>query len=145
MRTSDSLIVSPTAINLINSIVESSLRTMNNLLERLHASFFFFILTAPDRFMKIGSYIPSVILISAAMMFQGLRCWVNAKWSPARLLKEKADNSHKNVSSTQIRPVLPALVIMFLTHLLGTAVFFAIRSPWFLNDQKVEPHDEFLF
>lgn len=145
MRTSDSLVVSPTVINLINSIVESSLRTMNNLLERLHASFFFFILTAPDRFMKIGSYIPSVILISIAMMFQGLRCWVDAKWSSARPLKEKANDSHKNVSLTQIRPVLPALVIMLLTHLLGTAVFFAIRSPWFLNDQKVEPHDEFSF
>jgi len=127
---------------MIDSIVESSLRTMNNLLERLHASFFFFILTAPDRFMKIGSYIPSVILVSVAMMFQGLRCWVNARRCPARPFKEKADHSHKNVSSTRIRPVLPALVIMLLTHLLGVIVFFAIRSSWFLNDQKVKTHNE---
>lgn len=123
---------------MIDRIVESSLRTMNNLLERLHASFFFFILTTPDRFMKIGSYLPSAVLISVAMMFQGLRCWVDAGWRPDHPLENKSDHSPKTpIWSKRSRPVLHVLAMMLMTHLLGVALFLIIRSSWFLDGQKV--------
>ena len=61
-------------------IIESTMRTMNNLLERLHASFFFYILTTSSTFLKIGHYLPSAILISVSMMFGGLRQWTDAGW-----------------------------------------------------------------
>ncbi|KAJ3574830.1 hypothetical protein NP233_g1495 [Leucocoprinus birnbaumii] len=125
----------PHGFHALGRIVESSLRTMNNLLERLHASFFFFIITAPDRFMKIGSYLPSAILISVAMMFRGLQCWVDARWHTDQPRSEKRDYS--TWFSTKSRPVVPALAAMLLTHLLGAILFFASRSSWFLGDQKL--------
>jgi glycosylphosphatidylinositol transamidase len=134
------LIIQYPMLMAIDSIIESSLRTMNNLLERLHASFFFFILTTPDRFMKIGSYLPSAILISAAMIFQGLRCWVDARWHghTDQPTQKKGDRSAETIAwSTRSRPVLPALTLMLLTHSLGVTLFFATQSFWFLNDQKV--------
>ncbi|KAI6028674.1 Gaa1-like GPI transamidase component [Pisolithus orientalis] len=67
-------------IDAITLIIESTLRTTNNLLERLHASFFFYLFTSPGTFMKIGKFLPSAVLVSAAMMISGLGDWVNAGW-----------------------------------------------------------------
>ncbi|KAG6918119.1 hypothetical protein DXG01_016307 [Tephrocybe rancida] len=52
----------PHGFHAIGRVIESTLRTTNNLLERLHASFFFYVLTGPERFLKIGSYLPSAVL-----------------------------------------------------------------------------------
>lgn len=60
--------------------MESSLRSMNNLLERLHASFFFYLLPHPGWFHKIGAYLPAAILLGAGMTFRGLGLWVDAGW-----------------------------------------------------------------
>lgn len=52
---------------------ESTLRSLNNLLERFHQSFFLYSLVAPDRFVSVGTYVASPILASAALTFLGLR------------------------------------------------------------------------
>lgn len=119
-------------------IVESSLRTMNNLLERLHASFFFYLLTTPDRFMKIGNYLPSAVLISVAMIFRGLRCWVDAGWKLNQRIKDDGDSSSDAITWTRRkRHVLHVLTIMLVTHSLGAAIFLSIQSSLFLNNQMV--------
>ena len=126
----------------VNRTVESLLRTMNNLLERLHASFFFYILTAPERFLKIGSYLPSVILISVAMMFGGLRYWVDAGWvrdiSPESDLKKSREEPHVEVTwMTRRRPVLRVLGVMAITHAIGVVLFFMLTTTWFLEHWMV--------
>lgn len=60
--------------------MESTLRSMNNLLERLHASFFFYLLPHPGWFHKIGAYLPAAILLGAGMTIRGLGLWVDAGW-----------------------------------------------------------------
>jgi len=52
---------------------ESTLRSLNNLLERFHQSFFLYSLVAPDRFVSVGTYVAAPILASAALTFLGLR------------------------------------------------------------------------
>ncbi|KAF9454645.1 Gaa1-domain-containing protein [Macrolepiota fuliginosa MF-IS2] len=130
--------IGPHGFHALGRIVESSLRTMNNLLERLHASFFFFILTTPDQFMKIGSYLPSAILISVAMMFRGLRCWVDAGWRPDHPHSKKGDHSPRiPVWSRRSRPVLHVFAMMLMTHLCGVVLFLIVRSSFFLYRQKL--------
>ena len=51
---------------------------MNNLLERLHASFFFYLLVGPTAFVKIGRFLPSAVLVSAAMLVGGMGAWADA-------------------------------------------------------------------
>jgi hypothetical protein len=97
-------------------ILESSLRTANNLLERLHASFFFYIMTGPGRFMKIGSYLPSVILVSVSMMFGGFAEYVASGWTQVR-----ADEKHE--WQRRARPVLKALGITAYLHFAGLCLF----------------------
>ncbi|KAL6300143.1 Gaa1-domain-containing protein [Sparassis latifolia] len=131
----------PHGFHAIGRIVESTLRTTNNLLERLHASFFFYLLLSPTTFLKIGSYLPSVILISTAMMFAGLREWVNAGWIWTVEHPDPGDEHNKETAASsgsgkwtrRHRPVLDALSLMISTHAAGVVLFFAISSPWFVD------------
>ncbi|KAJ7271988.1 Gaa1-domain-containing protein [Mycena haematopus] len=129
----------PHGFHAIGRVVESTLRTTNNLLERLHASFFFYILTTPERFLKIGSFLPSAVLISVAMMFGGLKLWSDSAWildTTIHLEKKEGDG----VSSKWIqrsRPVIPVLGIMLSTHILGGILYSVLMTSWFSNNQTV--------
>jgi GPI-anchor transamidase subunit GAA1 len=120
-------------------ILESTLRTTNNLLERLHASFFFYILVGPERFLKIGSYLPSAVLISVAMMFGGLKHWVDAGW--VRDTGEQGVRKSNPVTEqawlARRRPVLEVLCIMVATHAMGAVSFLALTRSCFSERQIV--------
>ncbi|CAA7271557.1 unnamed protein product [Cyclocybe aegerita] len=131
----------PHGFHAIGRTIESTLRTMNNLLERLHASFFFYILPGPQRFLKIGLYLPSVILISVAMMFHGLSIWSNAGWVEETLPTEKESKVQSTTKwRRRRRPIISALCIMIATHTLGLIVFNIVTTPWFMkNPQALSP------
>ncbi|OSD01536.1 Gaa1-domain-containing protein [Trametes coccinea BRFM310] len=136
----------PHGFHALGRILESSLRTCNNLLERLHASFFFYLLVAPGTFMKIGSYLPSAILVGTAMLFTGLGEWVKAGWtiSPAGVPSSEGVQSEKAKPKDdkrkwqrRHRPVLEPVAIMVLTHILGVVLFLLISTSWFAANQKI--------
>ncbi|KAI0336516.1 Gaa1-domain-containing protein [Cubamyces sp. BRFM 1775] len=141
----------PHGFHALGRVLESSLRTCNNLLERLHASFFFYLLVGPGTFMKIGSYLPSAILVGTAMLFTGLGEWVGAGWTfvPGESEPEPEGNAkgEKAVAAgtgsaaagkwrRRARPVLEPIVIMVLTHILGVSLFVLVQGPWFATNQK---------
>ncbi|KAI9570458.1 Gaa1-like protein [Boletus coccyginus] len=143
----------------LGRIIESTLRTSNNLLERLHASFFFYILTTPGTFMKIGVFLPSAVLVGVAMIFWGLGQWVEAGWvqeSPSELQrKDKDDSKVANVATTTAstaqptwrprpRPVLPAIVTILATHTIGLLAFAMINTSWSLHIQVLSSWALFL-
>lgn len=121
----------------IRRIVESTLRTANNLLERLHASFFFYILTGPYRFLKIGLFLPSAILISVAMMFSGLKIWTDAGWVRDDSPTDSKTNPPQEQWTTRKRPVLSVLRVMVSTHIIGALVFWLITRSVVINSQSV--------
>ena len=103
--------------------IESTLRTMNNLLERLHASFFFYIMTSETTFHKIGHYLPAVIMLSVATMFSALGTWVDAAW--------RVEPDEKYVRwIQQKRPILEPLSVMLVTHILGLSAFYLFSEGW---------------
>lgn len=119
----------------LSRVIESTLRTTNNLLERLHASFFFYILTSPERFVQIGNFLPSVVLISVAMMFGGLKYWVQAGWE---LKQHKGKGLAQETQwMTRTRPVLPVLTVMLLSHALGVLLLRVLTSHWFNSGNTV--------
>ncbi|EMD38058.1 hypothetical protein CERSUDRAFT_104676 [Gelatoporia subvermispora B] len=134
----------PHGFHAIGRIVESTLRTTNNLLERLHASFFFYILVGTHMFLKIGMYLPSAVLISTALMFGGLKAWVEAGWTqepvqPDSVAVEKKGplDGLQTTWVTRCRPVLKPLGIMLAMHVAGVVLFFIISRPWFIANQQV--------
>ncbi|MCO5589837.1 hypothetical protein L7F22_043806 [Adiantum nelumboides] len=56
--------------------VESVTRSMSNLLERLHHSHFFYILTSPERFIEVTKYLPVAIMFGVALLVAGIALWV---------------------------------------------------------------------
>ncbi|KAJ7156933.1 Gaa1-like protein [Mycena crocata] len=138
----------PHGFHAIGRTIESTLRTTNNLLERLHASFFFYILTAPERFLKIGSFLPSAVLISVAMMFGGLKVWSDSAWIldtvPSPEKKEGETRAQNEKWIQRSRPVIPVLGIMLSTHMLGGLLFYGLTSSLFKNNQSLVSASMFL-
>ncbi|OAA49503.1 rhomboid protein 2 [Metarhizium rileyi] len=59
-------------------VVEGTFRSLNNLLEHLHQSFFFYLLMQKDRFVSIGTYLPSAMLLAANFTIMAIFLWVKS-------------------------------------------------------------------
>lgn len=55
-------------------IVDSTFRAVNNLLEKFHQSFFFYLMLAPLNFVSIGTYLPSAALLALSFAISSLYC-----------------------------------------------------------------------
>ena len=51
-------------------VVEGIFRSLNNLLERFHQSFFFYLLPATDRYVSIGLYMPPFGLLALPVVIK---------------------------------------------------------------------------
>lgn len=63
--------------------VESIFRSLNNLLEHFHQSFFFYILMQADRFVSIGTYLPSAMLVAVNFTVMAIALWIRSGRQPA--------------------------------------------------------------
>lgn len=58
--------------------VESICRSLNNLLEHFHQSFFFYLLMQTNRFVSIGTYLPSAMAVAAGFTIMAIHLWVRS-------------------------------------------------------------------
>lgn len=58
------------------------MRSFSNLLERLHHSFWFYILLLPGKCLLLSTYIAPVILLSAVLVLHGLKYWWASDLTP---------------------------------------------------------------
>lgn len=59
-------------------VVDSTLRSVNNLLEKFHQSFFFYLLLSPKYFVSIATYLPSAVLMAVSFAVSSLGCLLNS-------------------------------------------------------------------
>lgn len=59
-------------------VIESTFRSLNNLLEHLHQSFFFYLLMQSNRFVSIGTYLPSAMLVAVNFTIMAIALWVRS-------------------------------------------------------------------
>ncbi|KAL0276932.1 UNVERIFIED_CONTAM: hypothetical protein PYX00_004390 [Menopon gallinae] len=57
-------------------VLEGVLRSLNNLLERFHQSYFFYLLPSNERFVSIGLYMPATCLIGAPLLIRAFIIWL---------------------------------------------------------------------
>ncbi|KAI1758807.1 Gaa1-like protein [Hypoxylon sp. FL1150] len=62
----------------LGKLVEGMFRSLNNLLEKLHQSFFFYLLIHKHRFVSIGTYLPSAMLIAANFTIMAIALWIKS-------------------------------------------------------------------
>lgn len=83
-------------------VIESLCRSLNNLLEHLHQSFFFYLILAPTgktigdpgRFVSIGTYLPAAMIMAASFTITAIALWMQA--SPSLDL-QKSDEKDQPV------------------------------------------------
>lgn len=59
-------------------VIEGTFRSLNNLLEHLHQSFFFYLLMQKERFVSIGTYLPSAMLVAANFTIMSIALWIKS-------------------------------------------------------------------
>ncbi|XP_015438425.1 PREDICTED: glycosylphosphatidylinositol anchor attachment 1 protein [Dufourea novaeangliae] len=77
----------------VGRIVESIIRSLNNLLERFHQSYFFYLLPSTDTYISIGLYIKSLVLIIAGVFIKAFSMW-------QRLTAEVSTSAENKKSTT---------------------------------------------
>ncbi|GAA5979372.1 hypothetical protein JCM11641_005016 [Rhodosporidiobolus odoratus] len=68
----------PHGFHSLGRATESLFRSLNNLLERFHQSFFLYLMTTVDSFIAVGNYLAAPILVGAGLTVQGLLDWAEA-------------------------------------------------------------------
>jgi GPI-anchor transamidase subunit GAA1 len=107
--------------------VESCFRSLNNLLEHFHQSFFFYLLMQTNRFVSIGTYLPSAMLVAGNFTIMAIALWVKSGWptkvKEGKKISEKAAGPSDLVedSPPQMleRPIALPLTIVLIAHFLG--------------------------
>ncbi|KAJ5217412.1 hypothetical protein N7468_010420 [Penicillium chermesinum] len=124
--------------------IESLCRSLNNLLEHLHQSFFFYLLMESQRFVSIGTYLPSAMLIAGNFTIMAIALWMrtgyhlrSAPSEPRTPQKEQnpAPVTEKTEQTARISgpPVVERLLALPLTlvtglHLLGLVPLWTLNT-----------------
>ncbi|CAD6209732.1 GSCOCG00010820001-RA-CDS [Cotesia congregata] len=111
--------------NQLGRVVESIIRSLNNLLERFHQSFFFYLLPSTDRYISIGLYMPSLVLIVGSLFIKAFSMWLKLQDLPTNSEKDKTskakstNNQEKPAEDFQVGNLASELL---WCHLFGVAV-----------------------
>ncbi|XP_066427418.1 glycosylphosphatidylinositol anchor attachment 1 protein isoform X2 [Molothrus aeneus] len=63
-------------LGVLGRTLEGMFRKLNNLLERLHQSYFLYLLPSLSRFVSIGSYVPALALLLLVLALRALDLWM---------------------------------------------------------------------
>ncbi|KAF0447035.1 Gaa1-domain-containing protein [Gigaspora margarita] len=130
----------------IGSIVESTFRSLNNLLEHLHQSFFFYLLPSPERYISIGSYLPPAILLAVGLIFHisfALELWGTTSDDAIELISSN-DNVQPSSSVNapesaplaylrRPREILMPVAALVISHFAGIIIFFVVKNHFELS------------
>ncbi|KAK5126259.1 hypothetical protein LTR85_010494 [Meristemomyces frigidus] len=78
---------------------ESVFRSINNLLEHLHQSFFFYILLNANRFVSIGNYLPAAMLVAGSFTITALALWTQSGSAPVKAEGKPASTDEKGTAT----------------------------------------------
>ncbi|OGE55422.1 hypothetical protein PENARI_c004G01311 [Penicillium arizonense] len=111
--------------------IESLCRSLNNLLEHLHQSFFFYLLMQSQRFVSIGTYLPSAMLIAGNFTIMAIALWMRTGYypetKPKTETKKPSDEKAKSNAVAERKLALPLSLVVGL-HLLGLAPLWIFNN-----------------
>lgn len=113
-------------------VVEGAFRSLNNLLEHLHQSFFFYLLMHRGRFVSIGTYLPSAMLLAANFSIMAIFLWVKSGQPPT----EQAGSKSQSATPKKLAAVaverdlsLPVAVVVAVQSLSVVPLFLFNNLP----------------
>ncbi|XP_058117410.1 glycosylphosphatidylinositol anchor attachment 1 protein [Anopheles ziemanni] len=106
-------------------IIEGITRSLNNLLERFHQSFFFYLLVSNDRFVSIGDYMPSLALMAGSLLIKAFIHYLSIYYSG-----DDGDESEEPKQKTVATDVgyFSVGVVLLVAHSIGALAVFLPHS-----------------
>ncbi|KAJ2551081.1 Glycosyl phosphatidyl inositol protein transamidase complex subunit [Coemansia sp. RSA 1933] len=118
--------LSQATVRALGRTIESTMRSLNNLLEHFHQSFFFYILPANQRYISIGDYVPAAGLMIGSLLVQAMHLWWMQGPDDLRASSARTRIERMNKYYGFLRRTLPnGLGIIMRVHALG-ALLLAI-------------------
>lgn len=102
----------------VGRVLEGIVRSLNNLQERFHQSFFLYLLPATDRYVSIGLYMPAFGLLIAPLALKALGLRVETN-------KEEETKKKKGKPKKQMSSFTSAFPLFLLSHLLGVVIWMS--------------------
>ncbi|XP_010454181.1 PREDICTED: glycosylphosphatidylinositol anchor attachment 1 protein isoform X2 [Camelina sativa] len=103
-------------------LLEGTIRSVNNLLEKFHQSFFLYLLTSPSKFISVGVYMIAFALLVAPLPMVAASLYIEG----CKALTKSTDNPTENLKSWKW---LDAAKQVFALHLFG---FIVTLLPYFI-------------
>lgn len=108
-------------------VVESLFRSLNNLLEHFHQSFFFFLLMQANRFVSIGTYLPSAMLVAVSYTIMAIALWIQSGRPASTKAFLKREEAGTQPSFQMVEPDgMPALIPTQDLAILERHLFFPV-------------------
>ncbi|PGH26618.1 hypothetical protein AJ80_01747 [Polytolypa hystricis UAMH7299] len=129
----------------LGRIVEGLVRSLNNLLEHFHQSFFFYLLMQTHRFVSIGTYLPSAMLIAGNFTIMAVALWMKSGHhaSSNRPVAKATKSEKKGPPAIQAesngiaeRHLKLPLALVFGLHFLGFVPLYVFNN---ISHQYFEP------
>ncbi|PCG97166.1 Gaa1-like, GPI transamidase component [Penicillium occitanis (nom. inval.)] len=118
--------------------VEGLCRSLNNLLEHLHQSFFFYLLMHTNRFVSIGTYLPSAMLVAANFTIMAIALWLRTGYedklaaSKKQTPKDSKDDATKGadtgLNGVSERKLSVPLTVVAILHFLGIVPLYILTN-----------------
>ncbi|KAJ3349310.1 hypothetical protein HDU91_006403 [Kappamyces sp. JEL0680] len=124
--------------------LETACRSLNNLLERFHHAYWFYLMPEADKFIPLSKYIGQIIAVISAAVLSSVRYW----WTsgdldfakPSKLAAEKPAFMRRQFAvasfSTRIRPLYMPLLSLSFCCLLPAWTFSNMGSLGYLSNEN---------
>ncbi|XP_023297934.2 glycosylphosphatidylinositol anchor attachment 1 protein [Lucilia cuprina] len=96
--------------------IEGISRSLNNLLERFHQSYFFYILAQNDRFVSIGDYMPCLVLLVVPLFIKSFLMWLIAGGQVKDGDKEDTEEQVTYITDKEHNEVQLVPAVMFIIY-----------------------------
>ncbi|XP_053911671.1 glycosylphosphatidylinositol anchor attachment 1 protein-like, partial [Cuculus canorus] len=107
----------------VGKTLEGMFRKLNNLLERLHQSYFFYLLPSLSRFISIGVYMPAFGFLILVLILKALELWMKLnKWEPGS--GERLCDGSGGAGEEPLPGLLPLVPPVLVSHAAGVAIYF---------------------
>uniref|UniRef100_U5EPK2 GPI-anchor transamidase component GPAA1 n=1 Tax=Corethrella appendiculata TaxID=1370023 RepID=U5EPK2_9DIPT len=106
-------------------IIDGISRSLNNLLERFHQSYFFYLLVTEDRFVSIGDYMPVLGLMAGALLIKAFILWLSLNREPTNAIVDDQNDDEEDSSgkpeckNEQKFNFLQVGILLIVAHSLG--------------------------